>query len=273
MEKLIITAAITGAEVDKTKCPVLPITPEEQALAAKEAVEAGASVIHLHVRDKTGRPSQESSDFKAAVDAIRKACKGNEPIIQFSTGGAVGEKIEKRIAPLTLKPEMASFNLGTINFGDEIFVNTFPDMRKLAAAFKDENVIPEYEVYDVGHLDNLKKLIREGIIKSPYHCQFVLGVPGALSGSISTLNFLVANLPENSHWAVAGIGKVELPLAVHAILMGGHVRVGLEDNIYYSKGIAAKSNAQLVERIVRIANEVERPIATIADARKLLLGK
>jgi 3-keto-5-aminohexanoate cleavage enzyme len=272
MEKLIITAAITGAELDKTKCPVLPITPEEQAQAAKEAVEAGASVIHLHVRDEKGKPSQNLQHFKSSVEAIRRACKGNEPIIQFSTGGAVGEKIENRIAPLTLKPDMASFNLGTINFGEEIFVNTFSDMRALNEALRKSGVIPEFEIYDAGHLDNLKKLIREGILRAPYHCQFVLGVPGALSGEISALNYLVQQLPENSHWAVAGIGKYELPLAVHAVAMGGHVRVGLEDNIFYSKGIPAKSNAQLVERIVRIAKELDRPVATVSEARKMLLS-
>lgn len=273
MEKLIITAAITGAELSKKQCPVLPLTPEEQAIAAKEAVEAGASVIHLHVRDKNGNPSQNVSDFKASVDAIRKACASNPPIIQFSTGGAVGETLSNRIAPLSLKPEMASFNLGTINFGEDIFVNTFSDMRSLADAMQKEKVVPEFEIYDAGHLDNLRKLIKEAVVKPPYHCQFVLGVPGALSGELPALNFLVQQLPSESNWAVAGIGKYELPLAVHAILMGGHVRVGLEDNLYYHKGLLAQSNAQLVERICRIAKEVGRPVASVSEARELLLGK
>src|SRR5262245_20180309 len=144
MEKLIITVAITGAELSKDKCPVLPVTPAEQAQAAKECVDAGASVIHLHVRDDAGNASQELDHFKRSVDAIKKACKV-APAIQFSTGGAVGEKIERRIAPLSLKPEMGSFNLGTINFGEDIFVNTFADMRGLAAAFEKYKVIPEYE--------------------------------------------------------------------------------------------------------------------------------
>jgi len=271
MEKLIITAAITGAELSKAQCPALPMTPEEQAAAAKEAVNAGASVIHLHVRDEQGRPSQKLEHFKASVEAIRRACKGNEPVIQFSTGGAVGENIANRVAPLTLKPEMASFNLGTINFGEEIFVNTFSDMRALTKSFHENKIIPEFEIYEAGHLDNLKKLIKEGLLHPPFHCQFVLGVPGALSGEFSSLNFLIQNLPAQSTWAVAGIGRYELPLAVHSLVMGGHIRVGLEDNIFYSKGMPAKSNAQLVERIVRIANEVGRPVANIAEARKLLL--
>lgn len=270
MEKLIITAAITGAELDKAKCPILPVTPEEQAQAAKECVEAGASVIHLHVRDDKGNPSQSLEHFKRTVDAIKKACNP-VPIIQFSTGGAVGEKIENRVRPLELKPDMASLNLGTINFGEEIFVNTFADMRLLSQSMKKHSVIPEFEIYDMGHVDNLKKLIKEGVVTPPYHCQFVLGVPGALNGEVSSLVYLSEHLPENSTWAVAGIGRYELPLAVHAILMGGHVRVGLEDNIYYSKGKLAKSNAELVERIARLAKELGREVSTIAETKAKLI--
>jgi 3-keto-5-aminohexanoate cleavage enzyme len=269
MDKLIITVAITGAELEKAKCPVLPVTPEEQATAARDCLNAGASVIHLHVRDDQGKPSQELAHFKRSVDQIKAACK-TKPIIQFSTGGAVGEAIEKRIAPLTLRPDMASFNLGTINFGEDIFVNTFADMRGLAKAMKDNGVIPEYEIYDAGHVDNLRKLIKEGIIAAPYHCQFVLGVPGALSGEVDALVYLARSLPPQSHWAVAGIGRYELPLSVHALLMGGHVRVGLEDNIYYAKGQPAKSNAELVERIVRLAKELGREVATPDEARQIL---
>lgn len=269
MEKLIITAAITGAELDKAKCPILPITPEEQGKAAKECIEAGASVIHLHVRDDKGNPSQELSHFRRSTERIVKECpKGT--VIQFSTGGAVGEKIEKRIAPLELKPHMASFNLGTINFGEDIFVNTFAEMRGLAAAFKKYGIIPEFEIYDAGHIDNLKKLIKEGVVTPPYHCQFVLGVPGALNGDIASLVFLIQQLPPESSWAVAGIGKYELPLAIHAIAMGGHVRVGLEDNLYYAKGQPAKSNAELVARITRIAKEAGRQVASPEDARAIL---
>jgi 3-keto-5-aminohexanoate cleavage enzyme len=273
MEKLIITAAITGAEQEKSKCPALPVTPDEQGAAARESVKAGASVIHLHVRDDSGKPSQELAHFKRSTDAILKACAGvgdGPPIIQYSTGGAVGEKIDRRIAPLALKPDMASFNIGTINFGEDIFVNTFADMRGLAAAFKTHRVVPEFEIYEVGHLDTLKKLIKDGLVHPPFHCQFVLGVPGAMMGEVSGLSYLVDHLPAESNWAVAGIGRFELPLAVHAIVMGGHVRVGMEDNIYYSKGVLAQSNAQLVERVTRIAKEVGRPVASCAEARRLL---
>ncbi len=269
-DKLIITAAITGAELSKEKVPALPVTVAEQAQAALECVGAGASVIHLHVRDEKFQPSQNLTHFKNATDAIRTQCKMNPPIIQFSTGGAVGEKIEKRIAPLDLKPEMASFNTGTINFGEDIFVNTFSDMRGLAKAMQENHVIPEFEVYDLGHLDNLRKLIAEGVVKAPYHVQFVLGVPGALSGDVENLVYLIKRLPKDASWGVAGVGRYQLPLAACAITMGGHVRVGLEDNIFYSKGVLAKSNAELVERVVRLARELGRDVATVAEARKLL---
>ena len=269
MEKLIITAAITGAELSKKECPVLPTTPEEQAAAALECMNAGASVIHLHVRGQKGEPSQELKDFERSLSAIRKAC-GPELILQISTGGAVGERIERRIAPLSLKPDMGSLNLGTINFGEEIFVNTFEDMRKLSSAFTAQGVVPEYEIYEAGHVDNLRKLIKEKVVAPPFHCQFVLGVAGALAGEISSLVYLAEHLPLDTSWAVAGIGRYELPLAVHAILMGGHVRVGLEDNIYYSKGVPAKSNAQLVERITRLAKELGREVASTKEARKIL---
>ena len=269
MEKLILTVAITGAELNKKICPALPITPEEQAKDSCDSVRAGASIIHLHVRDDEGNPSQKLEHFQRSVDAILKKCH-QRPIIQFSTGGAVGEKIENRIASLALKPDMASFNLGTMNFGEDIFVNTFSDMRALARAFKKYQVVPEFEIYDAGHLDNLKKLIKENEITPPYHCQFVLGVPGAMLGDISALVYLVQHLPQNSTWGVAGIGRFELPLATHALLMGGNVRVGLEDNIYYEKRRLASSNAELVSRIKRIAIELGRDIASPEETKKLL---
>lgn len=268
-DKLILTAAITGAELSREQCPALPITPEEQANEAEACLKAGASILHLHVRDDEGHASQELAHFERTVKAIRAKC-GAAPILQFSTGGAVGEKIERRLAPLALKPEMASFNLGTINFGEDIFVNTFADMRGLAKAMQQHKIVPEYEIYDAGHVDNLKKLAKERVIEAPFFCQFVLGVPGALAGEIDHLVHLVRSLPQESHWAVAGIGRYELPLAVHAIVMGGHVRVGLEDNIYFSRGVKATGNAQLVDRIARISRECGREIATPQEAREML---
>ncbi len=265
---VIITCAITGAETTRERQPNLPITPQEQALAARDAVAAGASIIHLHVREEDGKPSQRPERFKEAIDAIRKAAPG--VIIQISTGGAIGESIENRAKPLALKPEMASLNVGTMNFGDDVFWNHPKDVVGLAAKMKENGVMPELEIYEAGMLEQAFKLKQKGVISDPMHVQFVLGVPGGMSGEPRNLHHLVSMLPEGIHWGVAGIGRYQLPLAVQALVMGGHVRVGFEDNIFYKKGEVAQSNAQLVQRIARLASELGRPVASTADARRLL---
>lgn len=272
-QPLIITCAITGAETSKEKQPALPVTAEEQGRAAKECVEAGASIIHLHVRDSSGKPSQKIEDFKKTIAEIKKQC-GPEVMIQISTGGAVGESIENRARPLTLKPEMASLNIGTLNFGDDVFMNAPKDVEAMAAQIYANGVVPELEVYEMGHLESAYRLQKKGVLKTPFHVQFVLGVPGGTSGEVEHLvhmaRFFEARKTENCSWGVAGIGRYQLPMAMHAIPMGGHVRVGLEDNIFYSKGVLAKSNAQLVERVARLSKEAGRAIATPAQARKML---
>ena len=270
MKPLIITAAITGAETSKDMNPNLPVTPAEQAADAAACVAAGAAVIHLHVRNAAEKPSQELGDFRAAIEAIRKACSP-APIIQISTGGAVGEAMERRIAPIVqLKPEMASLNIASMNFGDDLFLNHPADVRKLAGHMRDLKVTPEVEVYDAGHIEIAKKLLKEGLLAHPIHYQFVLGVPGGLSGEPKNLQFMVDAVGPEDTWAVAGIGRYELPCAVMAVAMGGWVRVGFEDNVYYHKGELAQSNAQLVERIARVAREMKRPVATPAETRTLL---
>ena len=216
---LIITAAITGAELSKLEHPILPVTPDEQATAAKDCVRAGASVINLHVRDDNAQPSQQLQHFERAVVRIRAEIAQAglpQPILQFSTGGAVGEKMDKRIAPLSLRPEMASFNLGTMNFGSDIFVNTRPDMRALASAFEEFGVVPEFEIYDLGHIDELRSLIKEAKVRPPYHVQFVLGVPGGALPYLETdsnpqarMEFLISQLPAPFTWGVAGVGRFE----------------------------------------------------------------
>ncbi len=268
MNPVIITCAITGAETTREKQPNLPITPAEQAIAAAECVKAGASIIHLHVREDDGKPSQRPERFKESIDAIRKAAPG--VIIQISTGGAVGESIENRARPLALQPEMASLNLGTLNFGDDVFINHPKDIEGFAAKMREHGVMPELEVYEAGMIETGFRLAKKGVLTGPLHFQFVLGVPGGMSGEPKNLQHMVSFMPEGTHWGVAGVGRYQLPLAVHALVMGGHVRVGFEDNIYYSKGVVAKSNADLVARIARIAGEVGRPVATVAQARDLL---
>lgn len=270
MDKLIITAAITGAETTKAMNRNLPVTPEEQAKDAAACVKAGASVIHLHVRNRAGEPSQDLADFKASIEAIKKACKP-VPIIQISTGGAVGEAMEKRIAPIVhLKPEMASLNINSMNFGDGIFLNHPKDVEKLARHMLDLGVTPEIEVYDGGDVELAQRMRKKGLFKGPLHYQFVLGVNGGLSGEPRNLIHMLGLIDREDTWAVAGVGRYETPLAVMAIVMGGHLRVGFEDNVYYHKGELAKSNAQLVERMVRIAKEVGREVATVEEARKML---
>lgn len=267
-QPLIITCAITGAETTRDLQPNLPITPSEQAQAAADAVQAGASIIHLHVREEDGAPSQRVERFQEAITLIRKKAPG--AIIQISTGGAVGASIDSRAEPLSLKPEMASLNLGTMNFGNDVFFNHPRDIVALAARMRQMNVLPELEIYEAGMLENGLRLAKQGVLRDPMHFQFVLGVPGGMSGDLRNLMHLISLLPPGSQWGVAGVGRFQLPLATHAILLGGHVRVGFEDNIYYKKGEVARSNAQLVERIKRLAGELGREVATPAQARSIL---
>lgn len=270
MHPLIITAAITGAETTKEMNPNLPATPEEQAADAAACVKSGAAVIHLHVRDKGGKPSQALADFKAAIEAIRSAC-APKPIIQISTGGAVGAPMEGRTQPIIqFKPEMASLNIASMNFGDDVFLNLPGDVKKLAQHMRELKVIPEVEVYDAGHIEIAKRLLKEGLLVHPIHYQFVLGVPGGLSGEPRNLQFMVDSIDREDSWAVAGIGRYELPCAVMAVAMGGHVRVGFEDNVYYHKGVLAQSNAELVARVKRIADECGRPVAGPEEVRAML---
>ena len=265
---LIITCAIVGAELTRDDTPYLPLTPEELVLASVQAIESGASVIHLHVRDEAGRPSQSVEIFEEVTEKIRRRC---DCIIQYSTGGAVGTPLNERAAPLVLKPDMASLSMGTMNFAKEIFENSENTICQLAGIMKKKGIVPELEIFDLGMVDTMDRFIKKGHLPEKFHVQFVLGVPGGLNGELRNLITLVDRLEECQSWSVAGIGSHELPLATHAIAMGGYVRVGLEDNIYYRKGQLARSNAEIVERIVRIAGETGRPVATVAEAKEVLL--
>lgn len=267
MEKLIITCAITGAETKKEHNPALPCTPEEQAQAAFECWQAGASVIHLHVRDAQGNPSQNVDLFQEVQKKILARC---DVILQFSTGGAVGTPVAKRLAPLALKPEMASLNVGSINFGDEVFENLPKDVDALAAEMQKLNIKPEIEVYDLGMLEYGVSLVKSGKISAPAHFQFVMGTKFGISGDPENLFLMRNKLPAGSTFAVAGIGRHQLALAPVAIVSGGHVRCGFEDNIYFSKGVLAKSNAQLVQRIADLSRSLQREVASPAEARKIL---
>lgn len=267
MEKLIITAAMVGAEVTKEQNPALPVTAEEIGEEAYRCYRAGASIIHLHVRDGDGRPTQDREVFRRAIEEIKKRC---DVIVQVSTGGAVGMTAEERMQPLELKPEMATLTTGTCNFGPDIFQNPEGYIETFALKMKEYGIKPEIEVFERGMINNALKLVKKGILSTPLHFDFVMGVPGAITGEVRDLVYLVDSIPKGSTWTVAGIGRHETSLALAAIAMGGNVRVGFEDNIYYNKGVLAESNAQLVERIARIARDAGREVATPDEARKLL---
>ncbi|MCO5142453.1 MAG: 3-keto-5-aminohexanoate cleavage protein [Oligoflexia bacterium] len=267
MDDLIITAAITGAETSKTQNPALPVTIEEQVKATIECQKAGATVVHLHVRDENQSPSQDLALFKKLKSEIEKNC---DIIIQFSTGGAVGTPISERLAPLQLKPEMASLNVGSINFGDEVFENLPKDIESLAQEMIKNKIKPEIEVYDVGMLEYGIRFIDKHPSLSPAHFQFVFGTHSGISATTENYGFMRSKLPLNATHAVAGVGRHQLPMSSLAIITGGHVRVGFEDNIYWTKGVLAKSNAQLVERTVALAKIHNRKIASTETARKIL---
>jgi 3-keto-5-aminohexanoate cleavage enzyme len=269
---LIITAAIVGAEVTRTQNRHVPYTPEEIAEEARRCREAGAAVVHLHVRTDDGRPTQDQARFRATIDAIRDK---TDVIVQVSTGGAVGMPIDERCQPLLLRPppEMATLNCGTINFGDDVFVNTRKEIREVAARIFDAGVIPECEIYEVGHLDEALALAGENRLAPPLHVQFVLGVPGAMGARESTVRFLADELAASgiAHtWGVAAVGRHQRPMTELAVRLGGHARVGLEDNVWLDKGVPAEGSAPLVARLAKYAEGVGRSVADPKTARALL---
>ena len=266
MEPLIITCAPVGAEVTPDQTPHLPYTPAKLAETAKAVREAGGSIIHVHCRNDDGTNTHDVARFRQAYDAIRSA---TDIIVQFSTGGAIGMTPDERASVLQLHPEMATLTCGSVNFGDDIFENSFPIMRGILKKMHEYDVRPELEIFDKGHLSNARRLAKEGLLSFPQHVDFVLGVPGAMEATVENLCELVRDLPEGCTWSVAGIGRQQLPMALAAIAMGGHVRVGLEDNLYYSKGRLAR-NEELVARVARIAEEAGRPVATPEQARDIL---
>ena len=269
MDKLIITAAICGAEVTKEHNPAVPYTVEEIVREAKSAVDAGAAIVHLHVRKDDGTPTQDKARFKECIDAILKVCP--DVILIPSTGGAVGMSAEERLQPTELPIEMATLDCGTCNFGDEVFENTMPMMRDFGKRMMQNNIKPEYECFEMGHLDTIVHMVKKGEAPgAPLQFNFVLGVPGCASATINNLVWMVNAIPAGSTWTATGVGRHEFPLAAHAIAMGGHVRVGFEDNLYIEKGVLAKSNGELVAKVVRMAKELGRGVATSAEAREIL---
>ena len=271
MDKLIITAAICGAEVTKEQNPAVPYTVEEIVREAKSAVDAGAAIVHLHVRHDDGTPTQSRDRFQECEEAIYKECPN--VILIPSTGGAVGMSPEERLqsTDTTPLPEMATLDCGTCNFGDEIFDNTMPTMRAFGKRMMERGIKPEYECFEMGHLDTILTMARKGEVPgTPMQFNFVLGVPGCTPATVDNLCWLVKNIPAGSTWTATGIGRYAFQLAAPAIVMGGNVRVGFEDNLYLERGVLAKSNGELVDKVVRMAKLLGREVANSDEAREIL---
>ena len=267
MEKLIITVALTGNVPTKQMNPHVPVTPDEIAADVRRCADAGAVLFHVHARDAQRQPTLEPSAYKKNVLKIKEIAP--EVIIQLSTGGRAGKDWEARVNPIRLLPEMGSFTTGSNNLPGIVYENSPQFIEYLARVYQETDVKPEIEVFETGMINNAMYLQNKGLIRPPLHFDFVLGAPGAMPGTVKNLQFLSETIPQDSTWTVAGIGKAEIPLSTAAIVMGGHVRVGLEDNLSMPDGSPA-SNPLLVETIVRIAHEVGREIATPDEARSIL---
>jgi 3-keto-5-aminohexanoate cleavage enzyme len=266
-EEIILTAAIVGAEVTRAQTPHLPISPREIADEAARCREAGAAVIHLHVRNPDGSSTQARERFQEAIHAIREK---TDCIVQTTTGGAVGMSIEERSGPLACRPEMATLNCGTINFGDDVFVNTRPQIRDLAARIRKAGSIAELECYEVGHIEEALQLLKEGAISAPLHFQFVLGVPGGIGATEENVKYMRSLVPAEATWGVAAVGRHQQPMTELAMRLGGQVRVGLEDNIYLSKGVLSEGSAPLVTRASIYARSLDRTPVEPDRARTIL---
>lgn len=269
MEKLIISVATTGSKTMREQTPYVPITPEEIAEEAIACWREGAAIVHIHVREDDGTVTCDPERYQRVRELIEAA--GCDIIVNMSTGGGAGiVSDEERAAPVRLRPEIASFDAGSVNFGDGVFINSPAFLDQLARDMKEYGVKPEIECFDTGMIENAKRIIAEGLIEPPYWFQFVLGVRGGAPATADHLALMVNQLPPDSLWSVCAIGRHQLPMNMLAIAMGGHARTGLEDNIYYSYRVLAEGNAPLVARVARLAREAGREIATPAEAREML---
>jgi 3-keto-5-aminohexanoate cleavage enzyme len=270
MEKLIITAAITGSRITREITPYIPLLPEEIVQSAYDCWQAGAAIVHIHVRDpNTGQGTQDVEIFKQVVDPLREK---TDLILCLTTSGIPGRNLptEERLAPVDLKPELASFDAGSINLGGTVFMNSPEFLDRAAEKMRESGVKPEIEIFDLGMIITSLRLRDQGKLTDPLHFQFVMGTPWGAPATPKAFLHLYEHIPDNSTWSIIGIGKGHLPMSMMALAMGGHIRVGLEDNIYYSRGVLAETNAQFVDRIVRISREYGREVATPAEARDIL---
>lgn len=267
MDPLIITVAGVGAELTREKQPSLPLTADEIAADAEACVDAGAAIYHVHVRASDGTPTMAVGSFRAALEAIRAR---TEIIVQFTSGGSVSDTEEARIAPLELKPDMASLTTGSVNFGDEVFHNPRPLVERFYMRMRSLGIVPEFEIFEPGMIGNAQRLLRDHGDDHHRHFDLVLGVPGGMPAWADAVGFLAAHLPEGASWSATGIGRSYVQVAGNAIELGGHVRTGFEDVLYYEGRELATSNRQLVERVAAMARDAGRPLATVSQAREIL---
>lgn len=270
VDKLVVTCGLTGSRISREQTPYIPVTPDEIVRSGVEAWRSGAAVLHVHVRDpETGLGTQDLAVFAPVVERLRAE---TDAVLCLTTSGIPGRNLptEERLAPLSLEPELASFDAGSVNTPAGVFLNPPEFLDALAAKAHETGVKLELECFDAGHVATCLRYLADGRIASPAHFQFVLGAPYGMPASAASLVYLTGMLPADATWSVIGIGRAQTPMAALAIVMGGHARVGLEDNIYYAKGELATGNAQLVERVVRLAAELGREVATPAEARAIL---
>ena len=272
-DPLLITVAPTGAETTKDDCPQLPTTLEELVATAKECEAAGAAMIHVHIRDADHRPTIDHGLLTASVDALREQ---TDLVVQLSTGGSVHDPLDQRLRVLDAQPDSCSLTMGTTNFGDDVFSNPWPFITELYQLSQEREVVPEFELFDLGHVASLRRLLdRFGL---PYggrvHVDLVMGVPGGMPGTADALVAAVAALPEQTtSWSATGIGRSTLAVALASLSKGGHLRVGMEDVLTLAKGVPVEHNEQLVSRVVRLGEVVQRTPMTPPEARELLQTK
>jgi len=268
--KVILTVAPTGAWPSKKDTPHIPLQPKEIAEDVYACWKAGASIAHIHVRDDENLSSMDFDKFKETVELIRATdC---DIVINLTTSGQLGLADEDRMRHIiALKPELASYDCGSMNWAHStVFENSPRFLEKLGAVMQENDIKPEIEIFDAGMVYNALYYLKKDFLKAPLHFQFVLGVPGGMTATVENLVFLKSLIPVDSTWGALGVGQGHLPVMYTTLALGGHVRVGMEDNIYYSKGVLAESNAAFVERTKRIVSEINKEIATPDEARKIL---
>jgi uncharacterized protein (DUF849 family) len=270
--RTLITVAPTGAETAKADAPGLPVTLEELVGTAKACEAAGAGLVHVHIRDDDARPTLDLGRLRATVQALREQ---TSLVVQLSTGGAVTDPFDARLRVLEAEPDSCSLTCGTTNFGDDVFSNPWPFMAELYQRTQAAEVVPEFELFDLGHVTSMNRLL--DTYGPPYgghvHADLVMGVPGGMPGTAAALVAAVAALPEGCSWSATGIGRSTLPVALAALSAGGHLRVGMEDTLTLAKGRPVRANEELVARAAELATLAQRPPMTTDDVRALLRTK